>query len=803
MKGKVDILTTVAVAAFSVALTTDAADFRVAVPETWRPVKIGEKDFFAVMRGKWIDDPSLQPTNAAAFRSLFLRMGGWCEPLGYNDYLPFNEKMPDAKRCRKYPYTVLDMMGPYLPWVKNREVVDWYQKNRPDVPYNLVSREAHYPWLMRETYDCDTEHFKTWRTAHPNFQGFEVMNENNFGSPTDTDQNAGDYGRTTNAEIRAHIEKGFPPQKTYAGRIRNWLPTAVDRWNAMHFGSNAYSLNAIWDAKYAHHCGRMGFKNAFCELNAWTCSAPWSMAMWHYRGASRQFRMPFFFYMATSLNGYGTDGKPRLGHWRCETTIPEEYDSHCGITRSLGRRFYFYDYFAGANGIEVKQCDHCFYDDRTPGQLKPSVFFEDYNAIFELAERQPRGVAWTPVAALTSSYEGFQIHGYNKFVCRDGFAPNAFFYTLLTPGGTHPYRGLCDRRKGEDGCLYNSEFGEICDVICPDAGQTSDVFARVLAPYRAAFLIGGFPYPKDYDLAAVRAWTEAGGTLVCSEDALADGLVTAEMSGVSFGDDRKPSGRTLCRADGTTVDALADAYTFFVGKPMTAKPYLKDENGTVVAWENVFGKGRVITVAAYQSLPDRFVNVKDLPEEEWYDKLQGEVASGKATFPIQRHLLRRFQKDFMPVSVSGDVQWGVNRLDDGMWLVWLNNNKGVTHFQGDWSERQSDAATAFVTLVEKATGRVPKLTVSSGESRFVRLVDMPTFPEGFAETNRYAAVDLIEPFDLAITANRPSQRKRSNRDRPEFSCSVVPCEMFTRAYVLCSVSDDPARERAFNVRLTR
>jgi len=40
-------------------------------------------------------------------------------------------------------------------------------------------------------------------------------------------------------------------------------------------------------------------------------------------------------------------------------------------------------------------------------------------------------------------------------------------------------------------------------------------------------------------------------------------------------------------------------------------------------------------------------------------------------------LLRHLAQGLLPVKVTGDVEWTLNRLDDGGWLVALLNNRGV------------------------------------------------------------------------------------------------------------------------------
>ena len=45
--------------------------------------------------------------------------------------------------------------------------------------------------------------------------------------------------------------------------------------------------------------------------------------------------------------------------------------------------------------------------------------------------------------------------------------------------------------------------------------------------------------------------------------------------------------------------------------------------------------------------------------------------------PVLSLLLRHLTEGVVPVRVTGDVEWVVNRLEDGGWLVALLNNRGI------------------------------------------------------------------------------------------------------------------------------
>lgn len=73
----------------------------------------------------------------------------------------------------------------------------------------------------------------------------------------------------------------------------------------------------------------------------------------------------------------------------------------------------------------------------------------------------------------------------------------------------------------------------------------------------------------------------------------------------------------------------------------------------------------------------------------------------------------------MPVSVMGDVQWGVNRTRTG-WLLYLINNRGVVKFV-DTPEEIDVKKTARVTVKEKATGRTFVRDIAPGDFALVSI----------------------------------------------------------------------------------
>jgi hypothetical protein len=164
---------------------------------------------------------------------------------------------------------------------------------------------------------------------------------------------------------------------------------------------------------------------------------------------------------------------------------------------------------------------------------------------------------------------------------------------------------------GEQGCLYNSEFGGMFDVLCPDSGQDSARFARALSRYRHVLLVSEKFNREKFDTAALAEFEKAGGKV-----------------------HRYPS-------------------------------------------------------------------------------------AGCDTKEKLRELLLKIQAETMPVSVTGDIQWGVNRTSKG-YLVYLINNKGVKSYFGE-PEEFIEERTAKVTVKIKATGKEIGAVVAPGDYKLLEV----------------------------------------------------------------------------------
>ena len=325
--------------------------------------------------------------------------------------------------------------------------------------------------------------------------------------------------------------------------------------------------------------------------------------------------------------------------------------------------------------IQAYLCGGFHIDDRD-GIFKASFYAHDLNDIYMLSKKVDRGVAYAPVALLTPMLDMFGYNGAEN--CVDQWSQPAFFYTLVPIKSPDPIFTQL-KRRGIEAYFVNSPFGAIWDVLCPDAGQKTADFAAALSPYRCAFLVGGGFEKGAVDQKALVEYVKNGGTLFISADQVSGGVISSEIAGVEFGVDMVKANSRIRYSNGNDALALREDYSLLLPKTgCAAKPFLKDVNGAVLAFRHEMGKGTVITVAAPRMLPAEWVNV----DRAEYKERIGGVISGAKGFSLIEFLLGKVQNETMPVSVDGNIQWGLNKTGGG-WLLWLMNADGVTKFRGE------------------------------------------------------------------------------------------------------------------------
>ena len=668
------------------------------VPQSWRPhafmgsdyrLMVSDPEFLEAVGGGKLKDENLSLSEAAwVFRG---------EIPGKRDFvksrIPGEQAShPVASRLDerpKGPYTIGDCFG--------RRIYDTAFTNRP---FLLAFRDARpVYWLPGESPLADSGDFERWQARHPNFIGFEGFDE--------LDSDAIYFERflrsanPADAEVQRAFRRRYPLAVDGGGvAVRDWVAKAYPGQVSCHFGSSNIWPLASNAASYLSITASLGAKGLFYEATTQSHGS-WSLAGAYLRGAARQWSIPWAWYGA---NWYG--GVPRNDRlqwpegenkWCCfggkrlagepAHTGSRYAAAHRGASRTILARQAVYGWLIGSSFYWPEHWHWLFFAEKD-GRHVLSEAGSDYENFYRLARRVDRGVSLTPLAILTPIDEPMQTSMWCEGF-RDPVSQTAVFNTLVSMRCPSRWRYI--NRVGDQGCLYNSEFGEIYDVVTADSGQETGEFAKVLSAYPFALLAGtGFRREK-IDKTALEAYVRSGGTLVVSADQIDLGYVSAELAGVKFGKDAYLDASHV--SDGTNLVFLLDAYAVRSADATGARAVAwTDRAKRPVVFANNVGKGQVLSVACNRFLPHNYENCGGEDYRTQYER----ISSGRQTFELLKFIFRRIQEESLPLRVSGDVQFGVNRTSKGL-LLWLFNNKGVVKFFEE-PEELDCAKTALVTV---------------------------------------------------------------------------------------------------------
>ena len=640
----------------------------------------------------------------------------------------FYFEIPESER-HQGTYTLRHLFGPgYGDYLYEG---DWSERRLwnpvSGCPF-LIGVDESRPCFCLDGLDRgDKADFAAWRAKHPDFIGFSAMGEIDSDSANYRRAMLGEGLAKVEGAMRADFEKRFGVWKDrydFVSFMRKCWQTEIN----FHFGQDMFWPLYCNNHGLAHINAKLGAKGLQNEISS-SQGSPWSWSGAYTRGASRQWGIPFTWYCATFYRGFtrdaGPDAKPVTGDnmWPRNGVFTKKRPAYRGASLSLTARQKYYGWLIGAAMIQDEPWT-MLSASATNGVPCPSPYAKVFNDVFVRSTKIERGAPLTPIALLTPLTETTSRGGYAAAVEDkagnelDPFSIPAFLFTLTPVRETSAKYPMCQerRRKGDEGCLFNSPFGEIWDVLTVDSGLESGRMAETLKHYPAAFLAG--TYRKgDLDVRALESYVRDGGTLFLSCDYVEEGLVSADLAGVDFVEEveRKGGGgqrndKITCLTSGLRPSTLClrNAYTLHAGRPRQGTRVLyQDEKGVAVAWAHDLGKGRVVTTAARRSLPDA-LNEPCKFGSDVFNARRLTLLDGTAELTLLRELLTTVQAETIPVKVDGDIQWGVNCVEgkreeergksDG-WLVWLFNNKGIAKFVGEPADvDQTKTATVALSM---------------------------------------------------------------------------------------------------------
>ena len=559
--------------------------------------------------------------------------------------------------------------------------------------------------------DLDMEDYRAWRARHPEFWGWEAVDE--WGNDALTLL----FARMKNVkdpELRAKYEAEWGPRPTTRQGFVRFLEKFFRRQTAKYYG-NPQDIVALRSCfSLDHIAAAWGAKQLWLETTDTTGIGDqgyrWDVSPAFIRGASRQFGVPWGWYVAVFLNGVRESDGTQMNEsypWLppYERNQRENFAAFGGVSESIERRCCYYAYVMGAGGVSREGWEQSFFDRGPEGRDKAvlSQRGQNFAAFHDFTAAHPdRGVPYAPVALLTPFAEGYTIWGGQAWMyCGHDYSSammDAAFFTAVP--GTPRGKGL--KEKGWETALRNSPYAQMYDVLVPDSPQPAADFSRALASYPAAVLVGDYRESGDFSASLVD-YVRKGGTLFVNATQI-PGLFAESFTGVALGHAR-PCGSKALTPDGAEAFAITDRYELVSMVLKGARPLLVDESGNVLAAAHDVDAGRVIVTA-----PKWLV-----PTDGNTGRAMLATARGDRRHPFFDWIFTQLQADLCPISVKGDVLYGLNRTEKGWW-VWAFNNKGVSKFADrharvdhayDTVVRVDAAKLGCRTVRELVTGRTP------------------------------------------------------------------------------------------------
>jgi len=407
-------------------------------------------------------------------------------------------KLTDAER-RTTPYGIEDI----VPALAEGYATEYVASGKPFLIDECASRP---PFFLRDD-GCplaDRDRYRRWKAAHPGFMGFLTLQE------FDSDSNyfTRFYDQLPNDGIREELHRDFvrPAERGLVHRLK-WLDVCRTRVRDLLFGEQEFTPMTSMNMGFLQAFASRGATRLFYEATSQHIGA-WNAASAFVRGAARQWRIPFGWYAAQYYEGYRRDGTFVAGDTAWEPTKDRAPDR--GESRSLHRRQHFFGWLSGAAWIQMESW-LTLYCRREGERICASDYARDFDEIYALSKRIDRGEPLTPLAILTPLAEPCDAR-YDNSKLLDAESQTAIF-SMLVPIRGDSGAALPDRRKGEQGCLYNSEFGAIFDVLCPDSGQPTADFIRALSRYKLVLLAGDKFDSERFDRQALADFEANGGTV--------------------------------------------------------------------------------------------------------------------------------------------------------------------------------------------------------------------------------------------------------------------------------------------------
>jgi hypothetical protein len=384
------------------------------------------------------------------------------------------------------------------------------------------------------------------------------------------------------------------------------------------------------------------------------------------RGAARQYGGEFFYYHAPNFGDSATTFTKQQNFAGPDNFFHSRYGATMGPSLSWYRKSYYLYYMSGASAIYLEQGFDQFFKPGPgdhPFQLNPLGHITE--EFMRFAEKHPdRGEPYTPIAFLLDPAHGWDMTDYPQWpfgvsqINRSDRALRELFGAAYYPG---PVREG-EPASGERQAMVPGVFGNIFDVlVASNSPGVSPVRSRASeappAPidaidrYRAVIAGGEINWTNAW-ARKLEEYVRGGGTVLLNA-AQTKGL-PASLLGVRLTGETGEADNAHCLAPNEPREDLRGGmFRFDRIELRGAQPLIATPSNEPLVTVNQLGQGKLILVA-----------VRDLLGED--ERLPAFAA----------HLLVHVVAGAMPIQVSGDVEYMLNRNSEG-WVVTLFNDNGV------------------------------------------------------------------------------------------------------------------------------
>ena len=524
-----------------------------------------------------------------------------------------------------------------------------------------------------KTYKHDMEKYNAWKKRQKYLFSINALGEwgnesNIFARRMEAYIKANKIPAETAAKMREQWPDKFTGRRDYIEkRLKRYYDRNVETW--FNDAGMLEALEGYWCinhlAAYWGNVKRIVIETSRPFVN-------WQQQMMFNRGAARQFDRYWGWYSASYYTGYDSKGKWMVDAEPAAWRRGKNWAPGYGLSQNIIKRVYRVAWITGANFFEREDTASNFWDStrKGPDRWKPAPEGQIFIDFADFSRNNPdRGTTYTPVALLVPYDQGAArdlIRPFNRFAYLKGdHMFNAFMATILP----QIPRRLAEK-KGIEHSLKNTPYGDIFDILTPDFPDSS-ALRKTLGAYKAAVLIGKYDTHPEMSK-ALREYVRNGGTLIINAKQL--NLFDSKFTGVE-------SLNSTFKKDSYVIEKLrlAGAVSASV-----------DDSGAPIFTVHKFGKGRVVVGTPHYLVPDY-----DDKNPKAQQIALAQVKSG-AKYKYIQQLLGQLADELLPISVKGDIQYGINKTDKG-WLVYLFNNKGITKF-ADTPESFDAGKTAEVVI---------------------------------------------------------------------------------------------------------